>query len=105
MENLDLKIEQLELKNKLLRLVEFIGSEDYYKISGNRRKIIQNRKICMELYLSTLSMELYEDVDSIIVPDMAFLGMMGSLFGGPFKGSSSLIPATQQYVKETDEKV
>lgn len=82
MVDLRVKIEQVETRNKLVKLVDYINSSEFYKLSENNRKMLQNRKACLEMYLSTLNMEVYEDVDSIFVPDMAAVGLMSSVFGG-----------------------
>ena len=84
MEDLKLKVEQVELKNKLLKLMDFISSEEYYKLSPNKKKMIENRKIAIEMYLKVLTMEVYEDIDHTNVPDFALLGLMGSMFTGSF---------------------
>jgi len=84
MEDLRLKVEQVELKNRLLRLVDYMNSEKYSKLSPNKKKMIENRKIAIEMYLKVLTMEVYEDIDHTNVPDFALLGLMGSMFSGNF---------------------
>ena len=64
-----LLVEQKELKEKFVKLVEFINSEEYYKLSDNTRLLLKNQKIAMELYLNVLNMRVFEDVDNITVPD------------------------------------
>jgi hypothetical protein len=61
--------EQRELKEKLVKLTEFINSERYYTLSVNNRLVLKNQKMAMELYLSVLNMRAFEDVDNITVPD------------------------------------
>lgn len=52
MENKEkLIVEQLELKEKLAKLIEFMNSEEYYKLSRNNRLVLKNQKIAIELYL------------------------------------------------------
>ena len=43
----------------------------------------------MELYLSVLNMRIYEDIDNIVVPDLGFMQMMGSMFGSTFNSTKS----------------
>lgn len=78
--------EHAELKDKLVKLVIFINSEEYYKLSENNRKVLQNQKIAMEFYLNILNMRVYQNVDEIVVPDMAILGLMTGMFTAPFGG-------------------
>lgn len=102
MEDLKLKIEQQETKEKLAKLMDYINSEEYYKLSPNRRLLLKNRKLCLEMYLGVLNMEVYEDVDAITVPDMGFLGIMGGLFGNAlsFPKSPSVGGADDESKKE-----
>lgn len=74
-------VEQKELKEKLIRLMEFINSDKFYELSENNKQLLKNQKIAMELYLSTLNMRVFEDVDKIVVPDLGMLQMVGSVFG------------------------
>ena len=73
--------EQAELKEKFLKLTSFINSEEFYELSNNNKLLLKNQKIAMELYLSTLNMRVFEDVDKIVVPDLGMLQMMGHVFG------------------------
>ena len=77
-------IEQKELKEKLLKLVEFINSEKFYGLSENNRKLLRNQKIVMELYLNILSIRVYEDIDHAVVPDYSTLSAFASVFSKPF---------------------
>ena len=62
-------VEQKELKEKLVKLVQFINSEKFYELSLNNKQLLKNQKIAMELYLNVLNMRVFEDVDKIGVPD------------------------------------
>lgn len=75
-----LVIEQKELKEKLIKLVEFINSEEFFTLSNNYKKILQNQKVIMELYLNILNIRTYQDTDNIIVPDITLLGIISSMF-------------------------
>lgn len=74
-------VEQKELKEKLIKLIEFINSEKFYELSENNKQLLKNQKIAMELYLSTLNMRLFDDVDNITVPDLGMIQLMGGVFG------------------------
>ena len=80
--------EQIEVKDKLAKLVDFINSEKLYKLSPNNKLVLRNQKIAMELYLNVLNMRVYEDIDSIVVPDYGYLQMMSNMFGGSMFGSN-----------------
>lgn len=73
--------EQAELKEKLLKLMEFINSEKFYELSDNNKQLLKNQKTAMELYLSTLNMRLFDDVDKITVPDLGMIQLIEGVFG------------------------
>lgn len=74
--------EQKELKEKLVKLVAFIHSEEYYQLSENNRLLLKDQKIAMELYLNVLNIRAFEDIDKIVVPDLGFMQMMGQALSG-----------------------
>ena len=82
MENKEKLIEeQIELKEKVSKLTEFMNSEEYYKLSPNNKLVLKNQKIAMELYLQVLNTRVFEDVYKIYIPDYAFMQMFGATFG------------------------
>lgn len=81
--------EQAELKEKLVKLVNFINSEDYYKLSTNNRLILKNQKIVMEIYLGILNTRIYQDVDLITIPDFGWMNMLGSIYNNSWVNSTS----------------
>ena len=74
--------EQAELKEKFVKLTEFINSEEFYELSANNKQVLKNQKIAMELYLNVLNMRLYENVDKIVVPDLGMMQLFGNVMGG-----------------------
>lgn len=61
MVDLRVKIEQVETRNKLVKLVDYINSAEFFKQSEDMREILLNRKACLEMYLNTLNMEVFEE--------------------------------------------
>jgi hypothetical protein len=95
--------EQVELKEKFVKLVDFINSDEFFKLSPNNKQVLKNQKIVMELYLSVLNMRVYEDIDNIIVPDLGFMQMMGNMFGNHSFGFPNQLDAAKQVnVKATE---
>lgn len=95
--------ERDELKDKFIKLVEFINSEKFYELSPNNKQVLKNQKIVMELYLSVLNMRVYEDIDNIMVPDLEFMQMMGNMFGNhSFVFPNQLEPAKQVNAEATE---
>ena len=69
------------MKEKLIKLTDFINSKKFYELCINNRLSLNNQKIVMELYLNVLNMRVFEDVDKIVVPDYGMMQVMGSVFG------------------------
>lgn len=90
--------EQKELKERLAKLTDFINSEKFYALSPNKRQVLKNQKIAMELYLNVLNMRVFEDVEKIAVPDYSFLLLMGNAFSGssPF----AFKPDSEKYLEQ-----
>lgn len=95
-------IEQKELKEKLIKLMEFINSEKFYELSENNKQLLKNQKIAMELYLSVLNMRVFEDVDKIFIPDLGMLQMVGSVFGNTW--NKPVIPFSDMPVNPEEFK-
>ena len=88
-----------------MKLVEFINSEEYYKLSDNTRLLLKNQKIAMELYLNVLNMRVFEDVDNITVPDYGMLQGMASVFCHTWNAPSSSIKYLEEQLKKNEDKV
>lgn len=93
-------IEQKELKEKFMKLTEYINSEKFYELSPNNKQLLKNQKIAMELYLSTLNMRLFEDVDNIMVPDLGMIQLMGGVFGNTWNKGLTMVPDNNKPVEE-----
>ena len=97
--------EQKELKERLAKLTDFINSEKFYALSPNKRLVLKNQKIAMELYLSILNMMVFEDVDNIVVPDLGFMQMMGNVFTtSPFAFKTESEKFLEQKLAEGNDK-
>ena len=97
--------EQKEIKERLAKLTEFINSEKFYALSPNKRLVLKNQKIAMELYLSVLNMMVFEDVDQIVVPDLGFMQMMGNVFTtSPFAFKPDSEKFLEQKLAEDNDK-
>lgn len=101
----ELKKEQYDAKAKLHELVDFINSEEYYSLSQSEKNIIGHRRVALEMYLNSLTKNIYDkegsafDMSSAIWPLM-----MGSMFSGNSFGSSPSIDNLQKQLEEEDFK-
>ena len=87
--------EKTELQEKFNKLVNFINSEDYYKLSENYKTLLINQKIVMEMYLDILNKRLYEDIDNIVVTNLSWFALLGGImtnnaFSQPSKAEADI---------------
>ena len=62
--------ERKEVKTRFIKLVEFINSAEFYRLSDNHKQILRNQKVVMEEYLDILNLRTYENMDSLIITDL-----------------------------------
>lgn len=98
----ELKKEQYDTKAKLHELVELINSDEFYDLSQSRKNIIGQRRIALEMYLNSLTKEIYDsegstfDMNSTIWPML-----LSSIFTSSSFGS---ISDTHKLKEELSEK-
>lgn len=86
--------EQKSLKAKLVELIEFINSEEFFKLSEKEKSLINSQRVGMEMYINALTIRAYGDTEkenvagsSNIFP-LLLLSMFTS-FSSPFPTSGS----------------
>jgi len=82
----ELKQEQYDAKAKLHELVELINSDEFYGLSQSRKNIIGQRRMALEVYLNSLTKEIYDSEGSTFDMSSAVWPM---LMSGIFSSSSS----------------
>lgn len=88
-----LEQEQAELKVRLAELVDFINSEEYYKLDEREKMLLGTQRYGMEMYINSLSMRLWGERD---VPNSS--AMMGGLL------ASMLMPPPSAFLPKTELK-
>ncbi len=98
----ELKQEQYDAKAKLHELIELINSKEYYSLSQSEKNIIGQRRIAIELYLNSLTKNIYDKEGSTFDLSGAMWPlMMSSMFSGSSFGSSS---GTEYLKKKLEEE-
>ena len=59
-----------DIKARFIKLVEFINSAEFYRLSDNNKQVLRNQKVVMEEYLDILNFRTYENMDSFIITDL-----------------------------------
>jgi len=103
MEDLEkLKKEQDELKERLVKLIAFINSEEYFALDETEKSLLMSQRVGMEVYLNSLTQRIYGarkiDTSSSMLP----LILM-SMFN-PFTPSPSSTILTDQLGKNQNEE-
>ena len=65
-----LQEERKDIRARFIKLVEFINSVEFYRLSDNHQQILRNQKVVMEEYLDILNLRTYENMDSFIITDL-----------------------------------
>lgn len=65
-----LQEERKDIKARFMKLVEFINSAEFYRLSDNNKQVLRNQKKVMEEYLNILNLRTYENVDSFTITDL-----------------------------------
>ena len=100
------KKEQAETKSKLVELVEFINSEEYYILSPSEKSIIGQRRISLEMYLNSLTKGIYDKEGSTFdVSSAMWPLLMSSMFTSSSGfGPSSSLESLKKQLEEDDFK-
>ena len=98
-----LKKEQDELKERLVKLIAFINSEEYFALDETEKSLLMSQRVGMEVYLNSLTQRIYGarqiDTSSSMLP----LILM-SMFN-PFSPSPSASTLTDQLgINQNEEK-
>ena len=102
----ELKQEQYDAKAKLHEMVEFINSGEYYSLSQSEKSIIGQRRIALEMYVNSLTRNIYDkDGSSYDASSAIFPLLMSSIFTSSSFGSSSNIDSLKKQLEEEDFKV
>lgn len=94
----ELKQEQYELKARLHEIVELVNSEKFYTLSVEERGVINQQRVGMELYLSSLTKRIYGQDNVSDTDNLIWFSVLYGLFNttGSFN--------TLNYKEKDDEK-
>jgi hypothetical protein len=94
-----LKQEQQELKERLLKLTDFINSEEYYAIEVSERNLLNQQRAGMEIYLNALTRRICGECDTFGSSSL-MLPFLMSMFSTSSFGTS---PEKDKLQKEIDD--
>ena len=96
-----LKKEQEELKERLLKLINFINSEEYYSLDETEKSLLTSQRTGMEIYLNALTQRIYGARKMDISGSMLPLLMM-SMY--PFSSTPSSVDTLKEQLDKDEEK-
>ena len=100
----ELKEEQYDAKAKLHELIEFTNSEEFYTLTQSEKNLIGQRRIAIEMYLNSLTKNIYDKEGSSFDASSAMWPlMMSSMFTSNTFNSSS-IDSLKEQLEENNTK-
>jgi hypothetical protein len=98
--------EQKALKEKLVELIEFINSEEFFKLSEKEKSLINSQRVGMEMYINALTIRVYGEAEkeNIAGSSNLFPLLLLSMFTG-FSSPCPTSGSTEELKKvlESDE--
>ena len=94
--------EHKQLKERLVKLIEFMNSEKYFAFDDNTKAVFNRQRTGMEIYLSALNVRVFGDTKKYSnSSDLITLFYMTMLNTSPFISSKS--PEMERLEKLMDE--
>lgn len=84
-----LKQEQVDLKERLARLVDFMTTEDYYTLSDKEKALLNQQRSGMEIYLNALTERIYNPQYSNAMANMMMYPLLLSFMNSSNFGFGS----------------
>jgi len=96
--------EHAEIKALLAEKLDFIFSEEYYKLSDNEKRLLSTQKTSLETNLAALSAQLWEKNLPTFDPSssLVWLSLLSTFLGGSsFSPPPAIPPAPEKTSEET----
>ena len=101
----ELKEEQYDAKAKLHELIEFTNSEEFYTLTQSEKNLIGQRRIAIEMYLNSLTKNIYDkEGSSYDISSAMWPLMMGSMFTSNAFNSPSIDSLKEQLEDNTKQE-
>lgn len=99
-----LKKDQAELKDRLVELIAFINSEEYFTLDETEKSLLMSQRVGMEVYLNSLTQRIYGarklDISNSMLP-LILMSMFNPFSSSP---SSSVDVLKEQLEKDQSEE-
>ena len=101
----ELKEEQYDAKAKLHELIEFTNSDEFYALTQSEKNLIGQRRIAIEMYLNSLTKNIYDkEGSSYDISSAMWPLMMGSMFTSSTFNSPSIDSLKEQLEDNTKQE-
>lgn len=94
-----LKQEQVELKERLAKLVDYVTSEEYYTLSDGEKTLLNQQRVGMELYLNTLTKRIYGGFEGCNSSSMLWMSLLMGMLNAPMS-TSAISSSENSYPEE-----
>lgn len=98
--------EQKDLKGKLLELIDYMNSEEFFSLSENEKALLNSQRTGMEMYLNALTNRIYGEESKHDVSGSFFPLLLLGMLSGNMWGSSTPLPTAvpKEAVDEENHK-
>ncbi len=100
----ELKEEQYDAKAKLHELIEFTNSEEFYTLTQSEKNLIEQRRIAIEIYLNSLTKNIYDKEGSTFDMGSAMLPLLMSSMFTNNTFSTPNLDSLRKQVEEDDKQ-
>ena len=105
MKNLEkLKQEQQELKERLMRLIDLMNSEEYFTVAEGEKQLLASQRTGMEMYLNALTTRIYGNVNEFSGMSSSMLPLMiGMMSFPPFQSKSTAVEEIKEQIEKSEK--
>ena len=96
--------EQKDLKGKLLELVDYMNSEEFFNLSDKEKALLNSQRAGMEMYLNALTNRIYGDKEKMEFSSGVLPLLLLGMFSGGFGSSAPLPPAMPKEAVGKEER-
>ena len=98
----ELKQEQHELKARLHEVIDLTNSDEYFSLPDEQKGLINQQRVGMEMYLSSLTKRIYGKKDIVNSSNLIWMSLLYGMLNTSSGFGSSSTDCLKQQLEEKD---